>query len=215
MTIARPRIPVQLNNASDIVSILMDDDTVSALTASYIDLSGLRVASLALHESRFDHCNVSGLSANRTDVLDCSFANCDFAAAKFDSGSMQRVQISNSRASGIQLQDSVFKDISFDTCKLNLANFRMGTLRNILFKNCDLSEADFYGASLHGVRFDNCSLNKASLSRTKLVDVDLRASDIFVLDTIDCLEGAIIDSQQLLSIAFRLATVHKIKVRDD
>jgi uncharacterized protein YjbI with pentapeptide repeats len=88
-------------------------------------------------------------------------------------------------------------------------------LKNIRFDNCDLDEADFYAAELCNVSFGNCTLSKTEFSGSKLKQVDLRSSDISSVLGANSLAGAIIDSTQLITLAPLLAAEAKIEVNDE
>lgn len=122
--------------------------------------------------------------------------------------------VKNSRCSGLQLQQSTLKDVTFTGSKLNLTNFRFSKLSNVLFEDCILDETDFYMAELKNVSFENCTIDKPEFSSTKFKNVDLRTSVLTNISGINSFSGVIIDSTQLISLAPELAHELNITVKD-
>jgi len=215
MTIALPQLSTQLEPAQHLAKLLAKDETLTLALIDSEDITGLKAKSFTASEVRFDKVVMTEAKLEKTGFTDVILAGCDLIATVFTDASWQRLHIKSSRCSGVQLQMSTLKDVTFTGCKLNLANFRFAKLKNVLFEDCALDEADFYSAELVNVQFKNCTLEKTVFSAAKLKSVDLRTSDIFNILGIDGLAGATIDSTQLLTLAPMLAAEFKIKVIDD
>ncbi len=81
----------------------------------------------------------------------------------------------------------------------------MSKFKNVAFEHCILEEADFYGADLNGNIFTDSDLTKAEMSASKLKNVDFRTSKISGLGlNIESLKGAIIDPSQINDLAWLL-----------
>lgn len=215
MNITTPQLPSELKVVNDLSQEIHKDETLSEVCVNRADIRGAHVNSVSLSEVKMTGVIFAQAILERTSFVDGIFSKCDFTACKLPEASWQRVTMKNGRASGIQLQNSTLKNVLFEDCKMNLANFRFTKLKDALFKNCDLSEADFYNAQLENVSFENCLLNKTEFSASKLKKVDLRTSNITNIMGVENLGGAIIDNLQLMSLAPLLAAQHKIIVRDD
>ena len=214
MNIALPQIPAQLTISNNLAAAMKSDETISLTAFKNQDISGLKVKSCVVNESMFDKILFTQAKLEKLGFTDVATSNCDLTAASFPESSWRRVSTKDTRATGLQIQNSTLQDITFLNCKLNLSNWRFTKLKNIRFSDCILDEADFYMATLENVDFQNCSLEKAQFSASTLKNADFRTSNISNLFGIESLSGAIIDSTQLVSIAPLLANAANIIVSD-
>ncbi len=215
MRIALPQLPRILEPLTGLAELVASDETVSTAVIRHEDITGLVTRSFSASEVKFERINATQAQLVRTGFSDVELAACELIATALPESSWRRVHIKESRCSGIQLQNSTLKDVTFTGCKLNMANFRFAELFNAVFVDCALDEADFYGASLHNVQFKNCTLAKTQFSSARLKQADLRTSDISGVLGIGSLAGAIIDSMQLVHLAPMLAAELRITVADD
>ena len=215
MKIALPQLPRELETLQNLAELIDDDETVTTATFHAEDIAGLTTRSFTASEARFERLLATQSQLVRTSFSDVEFIGCDLIATAFPESSWRRVLVKESRCSGLQLQNSTLKDITFTDCKLTMANFRFCEMFNVLFKDCSLDEADFYGASLKNVVFQNCTLVRTQFSTAKLSNADFRTSDMNGMLGTSSLGGAIIDSLQLMTIAPVLAQEFKITVKDD
>lgn len=215
MNVTAPQLPAKLSTLDNLDQEIQKDETLSEIRVEYADIHGVHINSLSFSEVKMSSVIFAQATLERTSFVDGIFSKCDFTACQLPEASWQRVAIHNGRASGVQLQNSTLKNVLFEDCKMNLANFRFTKLKDAHFKNCDLSEADFYSAQLENVSFENCLLEKTEFSASKLKKVDLRTSNITNVLGIHNLSGAIIDSIQLTLLAPRLAAEYKIIIKDD
>jgi uncharacterized protein YjbI with pentapeptide repeats len=215
MSATLPSLSKNLDILTNLRALIGKDEALSAVIIRNESISGLRVRAFGANELRLEKVNASEAILERTGFSDVELLNCDMIATKLPESSWRRVLIDSSRCSGVQLQTSILKDVTFINCKLNFANFRFSKLKKVSFKDCVLDEADFYSAELESVDFENCSLDKTEFSNAKLKHVDLRSSEITGVSGISSLAGAIIDSMQLVRLAPLLASECKIIVKDD
>jgi len=213
--ISKPQIPPQLLPTGDLAQALQADESLSAFSTTGQDISGQYFQAASITEAKISKSTFAGSNLEKLDLSDAVIDNCDFTATDCAESSWRRVQLTGIRGSGLKIHNSTLKDIIFQDCKLNLANFRFAKLKNIIFKDCVLDEADFYQAELHTVRFRNCTFTKAEFSAAQCHKTDFRGSDLIGIIGITGLAGATIDSVQLTSIAPMLAYSFKIHVSDD
>ena len=212
---SQPHLPDSLTLMGNLKKALSQDEKLWGFKATNQDLSRTRVIAANISDARLVKINFSEANLEKFGIMDVVFSRCDLTATNCAEASWHRVKISGSRLSGLKLQTSSLRDVIFDTCKLDLANFRFSKLKNVLFKNCVLDEADFYNTELENVQFQYCSLIKTEFSSAKCKKLDLRTSDISSILGIESLAGAIIDSMQLIALAPMLAQSFKIKIEDD
>jgi uncharacterized protein YjbI with pentapeptide repeats len=215
MHVAPPQLTRDLPTLRGLRRLIEQDETTLSAMFRGDDICQLVAPSWSASELQLNKINASQSHLERTSFSDVAFANCDLIATSFPEASWRRVLIKGSRASGLQLQSSTLKDVSFVECKLNLANFRFAKLSNVVFQDCILDEVDFYAAELCRVDFRRCSLGKTQFSSARLRHVDLRTSDVLSVMGISSLSGAMIDSTQLIGLAPRLAVELKLHVTDD
>jgi uncharacterized protein YjbI with pentapeptide repeats len=215
MKIALPQISDNLETLQNLRRLILRDETLTTAHIQNEDLSQFKSKSFAANELRLEKVLFGEARLEKTSFSDAEFINCDLTATVFSEASWRRTAVKNCRGSGLQLQVSTLKDVTFTGCKLDLANFRFAKLTNVLFEDCVLDEADFYNAHLKNVWFQGCILHKTEFSGAKLDKVDLRTSDITTISGISTLAGATIDSTQLIALAPLLAHELKIIVDDN
>lgn len=175
-----------------------------------------------------------------TDASDSRFDECAFTTVTVTGGHYRGAKFNDvwtrhTRWMGTDLSDTVWSDtevlanvlagvaaygarltgVVFRECKFNSVNLRETKLRNVTFQDCVLREVDFSGAELKSVTFPATTLDGVRLARSTLSKVDLReAADLGITDGYDALGGAVISSEQLLTLAPALAQTLGITVRD-
>jgi uncharacterized protein YjbI with pentapeptide repeats len=213
--ITSPQLPRDLTVLSDLLKAAREDEALSGFTAVSQDLSAANIYALAISEAQLDKVTAMQADFEKIGLSDVILTHADWTATNCAEASWRRVHLDNIRGSGLKLQTSTQRDVVFDTCKLNLSNFRFAKMRDVLFKDCILDEADFYGATLESVRFQHCSLQKVTFSTVKCKHVDLRTSDLFDISGVDSLRGATIDSVQLIALAQTFAAQLGLRVSDE
>lgn len=214
MNIALPRLSPTLEPLHDLAALIDEDESITAAVFRDEDITNVTARSLAASEVRFERMNATQGQLVRTGFADVELRSCELIATAFPESSWHRVLCKESRCSGMQLQQSTLKDITFTGCKLTMVNFRFCDMFNVRFEDCNLNEADFYGASLKNVLFQNCTLERTQFSTARLNRADFRTSDITGVLGISSFAGAIIDSTQLLSLAPLLAQELHITIAD-
>ncbi|RMI28598.1 pentapeptide repeat-containing protein [Nocardia stercoris] len=116
---------------------------------------------------------------------------------------------------GVEAPGAELRRVEFAGCKLDHVNFRGATLDKVVFRDCVLRDPDFAGARLSGVTFPGSRVEGLALTKATLKQVDFRgAHSIGVSAGFEALRGAIIDHEQLLSLAPTLAAALGLIVED-
>jgi uncharacterized protein YjbI with pentapeptide repeats len=210
----QPQLPPGLTQLADLRTALKRDESLSGFVVNDQDLSGIKVKAVNMSEAKLSKVNFAGADLEKLGLIDVVLAQGDMTTAGCVEASWRRIRLSNMRCSGLKLQTSTLRDVTFEDCKLDLANFRFTKLKNVVFKDCVLDEADFYNAGLEKVQFLNCSMSQTEFSSATCQAVDLRTSDITAISGINGLAGTTIDSVQLVAISHALAASFKIRVSD-
>jgi uncharacterized protein YjbI with pentapeptide repeats len=129
--------------------------------------------------------------------------------------SLRRALIARARLSGVVFTETEIKDVTFEDAKLDLANFRHAKLSRVQFIRCQLIDAAFGGAQLTDVTFTNCDLTSAEFAGAHMKRVDLRSSTLASIQGIGGLAGAIINSNQMITLLPEFAANLEIEVKND
>ncbi|HUD05844.1 MAG TPA: pentapeptide repeat-containing protein [Candidatus Saccharimonadales bacterium] len=207
-----PQIPANLTPLNKL-SLITHDATLLSIVISGSNLPKVKAKGLVINESALDKVILLEAELEKLGLRDVIFSHGDLTAANCAESSWQRVQVKQTRCSGLKVQSGTFKDVLFESCKLNLANFRFSKIKNVQFIDCNLDESDFYQAELENVQFQNCTLRKTEFSGAKLKHVDLRSSDLIDVLGVSGLAGATIGAAQLISLAPLLANEAHINVK--
>lgn len=210
----QPSLKRSLERVIDPSFLEKDLDNLESASLEGLSLADISLHNFSLVDSSIYKCDFSLADMEKFDLNNIVIKDCIMSSAKFSESSWHIASIMNSRCSGIQLNQSVLKNIRFENCKLDIANFRFAKLTNVVFDTCVINEMDFYGAELKHVRFIDSDIDKVDFSQSKLVDVDLRESSIITVKRPSDLKGATITTQQLIQLSPQLAAEANIEVKD-
>lgn len=179
---------------------------------AHADASGKQAKNLSLDEAVLERLLLIEARLEKFSMTDVEVRACDFSAAHCTESSLIRVHITGGRMTGTDLSRSAIKDVIFEDCKLDMANFRFAKLTRVQFINCQMSETDFQAAELQQVGFQDSRLEKVEFGQCKLKEVDARSSDLLDIRGWQSLKGLGIDSTQLVMIAPQLAAELELKI---
>lgn len=215
MKVAQPHISDDLLRTQDPLAQLQESGSLIEVTVESSDLSIVKSSTINFSAVALHKVLVSGAILEKSDWTDVRAVQCDVTATNCAESSWRRVHIKDSRCSGTLLHSAKLEDVTFENCKLDMANFRLTKFKNVRFVDCVLDKADFYQAELKAVSFEACTLNETEFSQAKLDKVDFRSSDITGIKGIESMKGAIISTTQLIYLAPLLVMQLGIVVKDD
>jgi uncharacterized protein YjbI with pentapeptide repeats len=212
MKFTSPSLPQSL---APLDNELLSND-VETVTGVLIGNAEITITSrhLSITDSRITKSDLSRAELPGLDLHNVIIEHCTMTAGKYSESSWHTVTLDTTRCSGIQLDRSTLKNVTFRGCKLDVANFRYAKLSNVVFEDCIIDEADFYGASIKNVRFSSCPINNLELQKTALVKVDFRDSTLIRVKRSSDLKGAIITNEQLVFLSPQLAQQSGIIIED-
>jgi uncharacterized protein YjbI with pentapeptide repeats len=178
------------------------------------DASNLVAKGMNFDEALLEKVIFVSAALEKLSLDDAELRACDFSAAQCNDASWVRVRATSGRMSGIDLSRSVLKDVLFESCKLDMANFRFAKLTRVTFVDCVCDEADFQGAELHEVKFVSSHLEKTEFAQCKIKSVDARTSELIDIRGWQSLCGLKVDAVQLMTIAPQLAATMGIIVAE-
>ena len=160
--------------------------------------------------------NLAGSRLPRGYWLDVVVRHGDLSNANWGHASLNRVRLQECRLTGFRVNEAQMRDVLFQACKADLAQFRFAKCRAVRFEGCDLREADFANADLRDASFAQCDLRGANFTGAKLDGTDLRGSqlDDLQLRPTD-MAGMIIDPHQAVGMAPLFAALLGVTVAGD
>lgn len=174
----------------------------------------------------FDGVEIGGVDLGNVRFTECAFVNVEFGSgtcrkARFNDVWMQATRfvgsgfadsvwldatITSGALSGVQAYGSDWRRVVFRGCKLDSVNFRSSTMIDVTFEDCTLVDVDFGSVTFNRVRFPGTTLRRARFPQASMTEVDFRgAAELEITDGIGSLDGATIDSGQLIDLAPALA----------
>lgn len=122
-----------------------------------------------------------GESYKGLDLRSMSAYSSVWIDVRFDDCKMQLADMSG----------STLTNVTFESCRIPLGNFSRATLENVRFVYCDIEQGVFAGAVLKDAVFDNCRLaystfQAATVRFACFLDSNLHGAD---LDYIECNEA--------------------------
>jgi uncharacterized protein YjbI with pentapeptide repeats len=200
MIVRKPEIPQELLTVPDIRKLLQKDERLAELLLQDIEVPDLKAKSVVIAESRLVRCTFLQAKINRLQLQDCLIEHSDLSGSNLSEASLHTVAVTNTRCSGLQLSNSLLKNVRFSGCRLDLANFRFSKLEQVLFENCVITGLDLYNATLKNVAFVGCDIEDVEFSGATLHNVDLTESRIVSIKGLHGLKGARITSEQLVAL---------------
>lgn len=194
---------------------LIPEASLEQISLTGADASGLQAKSLGIDEATLEKVLLIEARLEKFSLSDGELKACDLSAARCSESSLIRVHTIGGRMTGVDFSRSTIKDVIFEDCKLDMANFRFSKLTRVQFINCHLTETDFQAAELTDVEFQISHLEKVDFGQCKIKNVDARSSDLIDIRGWQYLRGLKIDSTQLVMVAPQLAAGLGIKIEDD
>ncbi|MFC7644405.1 pentapeptide repeat-containing protein [Streptosporangium lutulentum] len=139
---------------------------------------------------------------------------CDLSGMAARSASMHRTRVSASRLTGMTWSECGFKDVTFDSCRADLAAFRFSTFKNVVFRDCAMPEVNFQNADLRGVRFERCTLTEAQFSGAQMEGARFADCVLLKISGVTSLRGVTIKSQDAQGLVYSLASAMGITIEE-
>jgi uncharacterized protein YjbI with pentapeptide repeats len=191
-----------------------DDVTYRGVHYAGLDMPGRSVESFEIERCRFTDTKLSGLRMAKSSFTESAFVNCDLANAGARDTSLLEVEVKDSRMTGSSWAECVFRDTTVEDCRADLTTFRFSRFRRTVFRNCNLQGADFQDADLTGTSFEGCNLRGARFSNAVMAKAKFANCDLLGINGVTSFAGAVIDSNDLPSLAFSLAGALGITIAD-
>jgi uncharacterized protein YjbI with pentapeptide repeats len=212
--------PPNLPRISETVSLpegyLSDETTYSHLALDSCDLSEQTADLVTFEHAYLKNVRMGSTKLGRVQISDARFEGCELSNAHWRECSLQRIEIIGCRMTGFRASESYMQHTLLKDCKAEVSEFRFAKFKAVRFENCILREADFQNADLRGASFSDCDLRGAQLSGAQLSGTDLRGSQLEGINVpLENLKGAVIDSSQIVELAWNIAKQIGVVVQDN
>ena len=154
------------------------------------------------------------LDLDRPQLVDLRLDECDLSGITANGFGMRRVAMRRTRLRGVALSKGQFDDGFLEDCVTDELSMRFSGLRNVTFRNCDLTGADFYQATFEHVTFDGCRLRSARFHAVTIKCLRITNCDLSGLGGALDLKGAVVDVDDLATLAPSLAGEAGIELAD-
>jgi len=187
-----PQKILALGDDESIEHALIRDQDLSRSQAERVLFDEVLFRSVRLQESVLPKLTISGCGVNDSDFSTLVAEEGDFTQSTFE----------RSKLTGIVVTQARVKDTKFDSCAIDLANWRGSTLKSVTFVDCNLQDTDFQGATLQSVTFEKCDLRSVQLSQTTMKNVNICGSQIDGIGIeLSALQGLKVDMGQAIYLA--------------
>lgn len=210
-----PRPPRLAPDLDADAPLVLDEDAEWQSVEVAGDFTGRRAPDVEIVGSHLARARFTAATLDRIHLTDCRFDGCDLSGALLDEGVLTRVEFRECRMSGIVASRTKLRDVRFVDCRLDEASLRMAGGERIEFVGCDLRGADLYEAKLVDARFATCDLRGAELSKAQLRGARLQGSKLDDIKGGRSLEGVVIDSSQIVTLALGIMGALDILVDDE
>lgn len=187
-------------------------DTREGESFDAADFSGTELDFTSFVSCSFDRSRFEDTTLRGVHFTECGLSHLDAPIFSAPRSSWRGVELSASRLGSAELYESSWRCVTVEEAKISFLNARSARWQDVVFRNCVIEELDLGHASLNRVAFPGCQIGTLELTHARLLDVDLRRTELTVLNGLAGLAGAWITPDQLALLAPLLAAHLKIRV---
>jgi uncharacterized protein YjbI with pentapeptide repeats len=210
-----PDLPAGLPEAKPGQADLFDGALHAGLEVADLDLSGQEAAEAEIDQCRYRNVTFAEVRLNRATIKDADFSRCDLANLRARESSMRRVTMNAARMTGFTWITGTIRDLTLDSCRIDLGYFSATKFANVVFVNCRLDQCNFADTSLSDVRFERCDLTGAQFSGASVADTRFSGCDLTGLSGVTSLRGATIATQDAMLLTGIFAEALGITIADE
>jgi uncharacterized protein YjbI with pentapeptide repeats len=155
-----------------------------------------------IESTELDHVNLADRTFASIVWKDVRLVSCDLANLETRHLTLVRVEFIDCRMTGLRAGVADCQDVLISEGDQRYSQFRYSKFRSTEFDSCNFEDADFQGTDLSGSIFRKCNLKNAEMSKVKLLNADLRGSQIEGLHlNAEDIRGAVVDLPQAMIFA--------------
>jgi uncharacterized protein YjbI with pentapeptide repeats len=176
------------------------------------DLTGRDLTGIA-----FRGCALTGQTWTDTllqgaELVDCRLVDSFATTLLGGQTTWRRVLVQRPRWGSAELVDSGLTSVHLRDGKIDYLNARQSRWTDVLIEDCTIGTLDLGGWVGSRVSLLRCRIGTLDVGSARFEDVDLRTSQLGVINGIDGLQGVTIDESQLMELAPLLARHLGIRV---
>ncbi|KAA2250940.1 pentapeptide repeat-containing protein [Solihabitans fulvus] len=165
-------------------------------------------------DSMLEQVDLADARLGPLTVSDAVLTAVDLSNAAVTRLTARTVELVRCRAIGLRASFELAADLYAEDCQFDYATIDFDRVRGtVAFVGCSFKDATISG-DLSSVLFDGCDLTGAQFEATRAKDCDLRTSRLADARGLARLHGALITTEQAVSIAVQLAAEVGLSVRD-
>ena len=131
------------------------------------------------YDETFEDINVSKEIINSIEFDNCVFKNCIFHTTTFQHCKLVECRFENCDLSLVKIKSSIFNDINISNSKAIGINWTLAAEPfEINFDNSDISMSSFYDLDLRGCDIISCKANDVDFGRTNLEKANFKETDL-------------------------------------
>jgi uncharacterized protein YjbI with pentapeptide repeats len=136
------------------------------------------------YNCRFEHCDLTALSAGPYEFHDCVFSCCNCVPLPFDDTMFDGVRFEECKLTGVNFSNvnKFLFTASFHKCALDYAIFKKSNLIGTLFSGCSIRDASFIDSALKSAVFEECDLKGTVFERCGLEKADFTSASGYFID---------------------------------
>lgn len=210
---AGPRLPEALIRPAE--ALRLEDDLALVGLELAGDVSGQGGQRVSLEECRLAGLRCTGAHLAGLHLTDVEVVGADFSGADLEEAAFNRVTFVDCRLSGVLLPGAVLRDVVFIGCRMDDANLRVLRTQRVRFEEVDLHDSELNGATLTSTCFFDCDLTRIEVTNATLGGARLHGSTLLDVRGAAFLRDAVIDSAQLVAVAYSVLGSAGIRIEDE
>ena len=171
------------------------------------DLNGIAFRGCALTGQIWTDTQLHG-----AELIDCRLVDSFAATLLAARTTWRRVLVQRPRWGSAELVDSGLTSVHLRDGKIDYLNARQSRWTDVLIEDCVITNLDLGGWVGSRVSLLRCRIGTLDVGGARFEDVDLRTSQLGVINGIDGLKGVTVDESQLMELAPLLARHLGIRV---
>lgn len=142
--------------------LILDEIDFSDNDLSQLNFVDVHITDSIFKNTIFNNVNFGGSKLYSCEFNNVTFKNTNFGKTQLDSSTIINSTFNNCTLVKVNSNDAFFKDLCFENCKLHDV-FSYSIVKNILFEECEFNGAEFWECIISNLEFRN--------SRFEIVDV--------------------------------------------
>ncbi len=166
----------------------------------------------SLYRCSLEVAGVEDLVLHRARLVECELATPELTRIEASDGTWRSVAVTAGRLAALEAPEAHWDGVTLTGTRIGYLSLCDGYATDTVIEGCRVDALDLSGATLDRVRIGDCAVRELVLTRARLTDVDLRGTDLTIVDGILGLAGAAITHDQVLALASGLAQACGIRI---